>query len=58
MGLDGLSSSAYGPGAALTVLAPVGAVALAWLGWVMGPIFVLLAVLYVSYPGFIGGNVI
>jgi amino acid transporter len=49
MGLDGLSSSAYGPEAALTVLIPAGAAALAWLGWLMVPILVLLAILYVSY---------
>jgi amino acid transporter len=49
MGLDGLSSSAYGPEAALTVLIPAGAAALAWLGWVMVPILALLAILYVSY---------
>jgi amino acid transporter len=49
MGLDGLSSSAYGPEAALTVLIPAGAAALAWLGWVMAPILALLAILYVSY---------
>ena len=36
MGLDGLSSSAYGPEAALAVLAPAGAASLAWLGWVDG----------------------
>jgi amino acid transporter len=49
MGLDGLSSSSYGPEAALTVLIPAGAAALAWLGWVMLPILALLAILYVSY---------
>lgn len=49
MGLDGLGSSAYGPEAALTVLIPAGAAALSWLGWVMGPILALLAILYVSY---------
>ena len=49
MGLDGLSSSAYGPEAALAVLIPAGAAALAWLGWVMAPILALLAILYVSY---------
>ena len=49
MGLDGLSSSAYGPEAALTVLIPAGAAALAWLGWVMAPILALLAILYISY---------
>jgi amino acid transporter len=49
MGLDGLASSAYGPEAALTVLMVLGAGSLAYVGWVMGPILVLLAVLFVSY---------
>jgi hypothetical protein len=34
MGLDGLGSSAYGPEAALTVLIPLGAASLAYIGWV------------------------
>ena len=49
MGLDGLGSASYGPEAALTVLAPLGAASLAWIGWVMAPIVLLLAVLYFSY---------
>jgi amino acid transporter len=49
MGLDGLGSSAYGPEAALTVLIPLGALSLAYIGSVMVPILLLLAVLYVSY---------
>src|ERR1044072_1495288 len=49
MGLDGLGSSAYGPEAALTVLIPLGAVSLAYIGTVMAPIILLLAILYVSY---------
>jgi amino acid transporter len=49
MGLDGLGSSAYGPEAALTVLAVLGTASLAWIGWVMAPILVLLAVLFASY---------
>ena len=49
MGLDGLGSASYGPEAALTVLIPLGAASLAWVGWVMAPIVVLLAVLYLSY---------
>ena len=49
MGLDGLGSSSYGPEAALTVLAPLGAAGLAYIGYVMAPIVVLLAILYVSY---------
>src|SRR5438067_12205710 len=49
MGLDGLGSSAYGPEAALTVLAPLGAASLAHIGWVMAPIVGLLAILFASY---------
>jgi amino acid transporter len=54
MGLDGLSSSAYGPEAALAVLMPAGASSLPWLSWVMAPILVLLAILYVSYRQTVG----
>lgn len=49
MGLDGLGSASYGPEAALTILAPLGAASLAWIGWVMAPIVLLLTVLYLSY---------
>ncbi|HEX3210552.1 MAG TPA: hypothetical protein VHQ91_14285, partial [Geminicoccaceae bacterium] len=49
MGLDGLGSSAYGPEAALTVLAPLGAASLGYIGWVMAPIVALLAILFASY---------
>lgn len=49
MGLDGLGSASYGPEAALTILLPLGAGSLAWIGPVMAPIVVLLAVLYLSY---------
>lgn len=49
MGLDGLGSSAYGPEAALTVLISLGALSLAYIGTVMVPIILLLAILYVSY---------
>ncbi len=49
MGLDGLSSSAYGPEAALTILIPLGAAGLSWIGWVMAPIIALLAILAASY---------
>src|SRR5207237_7153763 len=49
MGLDGLSSSAYGPEAALTILMPLGAAGLAYIGWVMAPIIALLAILAASY---------
>ena len=49
MGLDGLSSSAYGPEAALTILIPVGAAGLHVITPIMGAILVLLALLFVSY---------
>jgi amino acid transporter len=49
MGLDGLGSSSYGPEAALTVMIPLGAAGLVWLGPVMGLIVALLIILYFSY---------
>ena len=49
MGLDGLGSSSYGPEAALTILIPLGAAGLSWIGWVLAPVIALLAVLYFSY---------
>ena len=49
MGLDGLGSASYGPEAALTIMIPLGAASLDWIGPVMAPIIVLLAILYMSY---------
>jgi amino acid transporter len=49
LGLDGLSSSAYGPEAALSILAAAGAAGLAELEPVMLVILALLAILFVSY---------
>ncbi|PBC06938.1 APC family permease [Mesorhizobium sp. WSM3859] len=49
MGLDGMGSSAYGPEAALTILIPLGAAGLSYIGPIMGAIVGLLAVLYFSY---------
>jgi amino acid transporter len=49
MGLDGLGSASYGPEAALTILMPLGAAGLAYIGVIMLPILALLAILYVSY---------
>ncbi|OWV85484.1 amino acid transporter [Rhizobium sp. N122] len=49
MGLDGLGSSSYGPEAALTILIPLGALGLVYIGPVMGCIVTLLAILYFSY---------
>jgi hypothetical protein len=49
IGLDGLSSTAYGPEAALTVLSAAGAAGLAYLGPVMLTILALLGILFISY---------
>src|SRR3982750_1352984 len=49
MGRDGLTSSAYGPEAALTVLLPLGAVGLSYIGPITLVILALLAILYFSY---------
>jgi amino acid transporter len=49
MGLDGLTSSAYGPEAALTVLAPLGAAGLFYIGPITLAILLLLGMLYFSY---------
>ena len=49
LGLDGLSSTAYGPEAALTILSAAGAAGLASLGPVMLTILALLGVLFISY---------
>jgi amino acid transporter len=49
LGLDALSSVAYGPEAALTILIPAGLVGLRFMPIITGSILVLLAILYVSY---------
>jgi amino acid transporter len=49
MGLDGLGSSSYGPEAALTIMIPLGAASLHYVGWVIAPIVGLLMILYLSY---------
>jgi amino acid transporter len=49
LGLDGLSSSAYGPEAALTVLIPLGSLGLLYIGPIIFAILALLAILYFSY---------
>src|SRR5438093_12674423 len=48
-GLDALSSAAYGPEAALTVLLPLGAAGLAYFLPLTAAIIVLLAIVYFSY---------
>ncbi len=49
MGLDGLGSAAYGPEAALTILAPLGAAGLGAIGPITWVILALLAMLFLSY---------
>src|SRR5438132_4110517 len=49
LGLDALSSTAYGPEAALTILAAAGVAGLHYLPIITITILVLLAMLYVSY---------
>jgi amino acid transporter len=49
LGLDALSSVAYGPEAALTILIPAGLVGLRFMPIITGSILVLLAILYISY---------
>jgi amino acid transporter len=49
LGLDALSSTAYGPEAALSVLGALGVLGLAYLPLLTIAILVLLAMLYVSY---------
>src|SRR5580704_6903114 len=48
-GLDALSSAAYGPEAALTLLIPLGAAGVAYIVPVSFSIIVLLAIVYFSY---------
>jgi amino acid transporter len=49
LGLDALSSVAYGPEAALTILVSAGLVGLRFMPMITGSIVVLLAILYFSY---------
>ena len=48
-GLDALSSAAYGPEAALTILLPLGLAGLAWIVPLSTAIIILLAIVYFSY---------
>ena len=48
-GLDALSSAAYGPEAALTLLIPLGAAGIAWIFPISVSIVVLLGIVYFSY---------
>ena len=49
LGLDALSSAAYGPEAALTILLPLGIAGVSWIGPLTGVILALFAILYFSY---------
>jgi amino acid transporter len=49
LGLDALGSAAYGPEAALTLLIPLGAAGLGYIGPISALIIVLLLVVYFSY---------
>ena len=49
LGLDGLSSAAYGPEAALTLLLPLGLLGLNYIGPITLVILALLLILYFSY---------
>src|SRR5438045_5795423 len=49
MGLDGLASSAYGPEAAVTILAPLGFFGLAYMGPITIAVLAVLAILSLSY---------
>src|SRR3984893_18552313 len=48
-GLDALSSAAYGPEAALTLLIPLSAAGIAYIVPISGSIIVLLTIVYFSY---------
>jgi amino acid transporter len=48
-GLDALSSAAYGPEAALTILIPLGVLGVAYLVPISGAIILLLTIVYFSY---------
>ncbi len=49
LGLDALSSSAYGPEAALTLLLPLGTLGIAYIGPISLLIIALLFIVYLSY---------
>ena len=49
LGLDALSSAAYGPEAALTILLPLGIAGVSWIGPLTAVILALFAILYFSY---------
>src|ERR1700680_3438564 len=54
LGLDALSSAAYGPEAALAILIPAGVLGLAYLPAITAVILALLAIVYFSYRQTLG----
>jgi amino acid transporter len=54
LGLDALSSAAYGPEAAMTLLIPLGAASVGYIGPISTIIIVLLLIVYLSYRQTIG----
>jgi amino acid transporter len=48
-GLDALTSAAYGPEAAMTILLPLGAAGIAYIGPISLAVVVLLSIVYFSY---------
>jgi len=54
LGLDALSSAAYGPEAAMTILLPVGAAGIGYVRPISAVIIAILLVVYVSYLQTIG----
>ena len=49
LGLDALASAAYGPEAALTLLLPLGAAGIGYMGPISAIIIVILLIVYFSY---------
>jgi amino acid transporter len=54
LGLDALASAAYGPEAAMTLLIPLGAMGLGYIGPIIAIITGLLLIVYFSYRQTIG----
>src|SRR5471030_2065608 len=54
LGLDALSSAAYGPEAAMTLIIPLGAAGLGYIGPISTIIIILLLIVYLSYRQTIG----
>ena len=54
LGLDALSSAAYGPEAAMTLLIPLGVLGIGYIGPISAIIIALLVIVYFSYQQTIG----